>query len=79
MSGLKRRVQNYLGVEESSPQSVHAMDWFKSHKGDLRTDVSFILSPLVVVGPRQSNMTDAFLGNCLRQESLPLPLMGTTV
>jgi len=43
MSGIKRKVQNYLGVEESSPSSVHALDWFKSHKGDMKTDVSSFL------------------------------------
>ena len=43
MSGIKRRVQHYLGVEEAPAQSVHALDWFKSHKGDIKSDVSFDL------------------------------------
>jgi len=40
MTSFKRRVQKIVGYDENAPRSVDTVDWVKSHKGDIKQDVS---------------------------------------
>jgi hypothetical protein len=40
MTSFKRQVQKIVGYDENAPRSVDTVDWVKSHKGDIKQDVS---------------------------------------
>lgn len=38
--GFTARVKQYVGFDDKAPRSIDTVDWVRSHKGDVKEDVS---------------------------------------
>jgi sodium-independent sulfate anion transporter 11 len=59
MTSFKRRVQNIVGYDENAPKSVDTVDWVRSHKGDIKHDVSDAECWFMLANHRLSPMSAA--------------------
>ncbi len=58
MTAIKHKVRHYLGVDENTPESVSASDWFKSNNGEgVKHNVSDASKGGVISDFRSSRMS----------------------